>query len=333
MVNPKDETVTTPTGSTNNPPAPALQQLQPGQQQIPQQPIVRYEPKIDLPQWTGTQVEGWLDAVDMIFDTHDCDEKARFRALLSRIPIEVQQSLDPDYRTKATFKEKYDTFKDAIKSRYTASQASRINELLSKCVLGNKKPSHLLQEMRNKAKDHATPSMLESLWTQRLPLHVQTAVAAAVSSTIDEKAKIADAVVEATGGTSKPPSIAAIDSGGTSNGAALYTSQGPTTNSETALLLQIKALREEVAELRLSRGTNSNSQGASNRRGRSRSRSRSRVATSIKGGNNDNNNDDQADDRRRNKSLCWYHRTFGDKAEHCIQDFCKWNSTGNGSSR
>lgn len=304
---------------------PPQQQQQNMQNQQPQ--LVRYEPKIDLPPWTGntgTQVEGWLEAVDLIFDTHDCDEKARFRALLSRIPIEIQQSLDPAFKTKATFKEKYDSFKDAVKSRFAASDTSRINELLSQCTLGNKRPSHLLQEMRNKAKEHATDSMLESLWAQRLPDKARRAVAAAISAGLDEKAKIADAVVESDNMSTRA-TVAAIDGSGTSNDSPRHTSHGPTAQADNALFAELKRLREEIADLRLSKKQNNNSNhGSSGGRGRSRSRSRGRV--NIKDGNTNNNNNSGDSQSYKNKEFCWYHRTFGDKAERCIPDNCKWSS-------
>lgn len=286
--------------------------------------------KIELPAWTGTQVETWLEIVEHAFEAHGCtDPKLKFGKIIAKIPVDTMLSIDPAYKDKP-IEERYEALTDAIKTRFAATEKSKINELLSQCVLGTKKPTHLLQEMRNKAGKNANDAMLESLWMQRLPQHIKGIVAAAVSSTIDVKAKIADEVMDS---CPMVNSIASIDTAScSSQGNPTYLPTGgplpPSCANESAILASLQTLQQQISELKLNQSARNNNSNNSNSNngggGRSRSRSRSRFRNGNNSGNQEQQQQGGSTQQEEDDDICWYHHTFGDKAKKCHITFCKW---------
>ncbi|GFW60367.1 transposon Ty3-I Gag-Pol polyprotein [Trichonephila clavipes] len=76
--------------------------------------------------------------------------------------------------------------------------ASRLNLLLHNLQLGDKRPSHLLSEMRNLAPSKLEDDLLQTLWLQRLPANLQQ-VLSVCKAPLDELTQIADKVHEVSG--------------------------------------------------------------------------------------------------------------------------------------
>ncbi|XP_065094619.1 uncharacterized protein LOC135715148 isoform X2 [Ochlerotatus camptorhynchus] len=65
---------------------------------------------------------------------------------------------------------KYTKIKERITQEYSTSEQNRMQQLLRGCELGDRKPSQLLREMRDLARDVITDEkIIKSLWMQQLP--------------------------------------------------------------------------------------------------------------------------------------------------------------------
>ncbi|XP_049527491.1 uncharacterized protein LOC119458993 [Dermacentor silvarum] len=93
----------------------------------------------------------------------------------------------------------YDDLKAALLQRTVASQRSRIQQLLSTEVLGDRRPSQLLRRIRQLLGDNAG-SIDDALWRelflQRLPANVQMVLATASTMDLNGLAVLADTVME-----------------------------------------------------------------------------------------------------------------------------------------
>ncbi|KYN12433.1 hypothetical protein ALC57_15400 [Trachymyrmex cornetzi] len=69
--------------------------------------------------------------------------------------------------------DKYQKLKETLIARFTDSQKKQMRTLLMSIELGDKKPSHLLLEMRDLAGETTTEGLLRTLWLQRMPARTQ----------------------------------------------------------------------------------------------------------------------------------------------------------------
>lgn len=90
---------------------------------------------------------------------------------------------------------KYDNLKKCIIERFCDSEQEKARKLLSDIELGDRRPTQLLNELRDLAKDKVTDEFLKSLWLQRLPSNVR-AILQASNANLVELAKLADKVME-----------------------------------------------------------------------------------------------------------------------------------------
>lgn len=191
----------------------------------------------------------------------------------------------------------YQILKDAIISRFSESYEEKIRRLLEKELMGDRKPSSFLRHLKSLAGPNFPDDLLKSIWSSRLPRHLQIVLAAQRLQKLGELAELADTLMEI---QSQPPEVCAAGS-----------SQAP--SSEQSSLL---ALQKQVAELTLT--VASLTAPGTQFRGRFRDRSSSR-------------NRNRSYSRPRNDQLCWYHDRFGAKAERCIKP-CAFIESGNPTS-
>ncbi|GFU41074.1 uncharacterized protein NPIL_445901, partial [Nephila pilipes] len=65
--------------------------------------------------------------------------------------------------------ENYDTLKKALLNRFTDTEESRLNKLLTDLELGDKRPSDLLRQMKGLAGNSFSDEVIKSFWLQRFP--------------------------------------------------------------------------------------------------------------------------------------------------------------------
>lgn len=106
----------------------------------------------------------------------------------------------------------YDTLKDELIARTSASEQRRLHHLLIAKELRDRKPTQLLRRMRQLLGDNSSEdSLFKQLFLQRLPRNTQLILAPTSSkSTLEELASVADKILEV---TPSPGQVAATSSG------------------------------------------------------------------------------------------------------------------------
>lgn len=179
----------------------------------------------------------------------------------------------------------YESLKNRLLERFADSEQSRLRKLLSNLSVGDRKPSHLLREMRELAGNDFGIAAIKSLWLQRLSPQIQTILSIS-DDDLEKLASMADKIAEV--------SNAEIYSVGTSASSTRKDSYSD------KILEQIASLTKQVSEL-----------------SRSRSKSRSEFKS------NRNLSNARTNSKVRNKPLCWYHFKFGSNATKCKEP-CKF---------
>lgn len=206
-----------------------------------------------------------------------------------------------DIISKPPADNKYEKIKSELISRLSASQEQRVRQLLTHEELGDRKPSQFLRHLQNLAGAEVPDDFIRSLWTSRLPNHIQAIIAAQVDLPLESVAQIVDKIYEIS-----PQLNGQVAAASTTSSAS---SSGCSSSEIEKLTRRIDDLSRQVAEL----STFSRSRSRSTSRGRiPRWRQRSRSRSSAGPGQ------------------CWYHRRFGTKATKCRPPcaFLQGNGTG-----
>lgn len=196
---------------------------------------------------------------------------------------------------------KYEKLKYNLIKRLSASHEKKIKQLLMHEELGDRKPSQFLRHLQDLAGPESPTDFLITLWSSRLPQNVQTVIASQTDLHIDRLAELADKVHEIAPTT---PQVASTS-----------TSQADSSSNNSTLQQQISELTKQVALLSTQINSNKHrSRSRSNRHNiRQRSRSRPRQPPP-------------------NHPHCFYHYTFGKRANKCTQP-CSYKSENSQGSR
>ncbi|XP_077256528.1 uncharacterized protein LOC143894258 [Temnothorax americanus] len=175
--------------------------------------------------------------------------------------------------------DKYQKIKETLISRLTYSDEKRWRKLLTDVELGDRKPTHLLREMRRLTNNSVDEQLLQTLWLQRMPSRVQELLSVVEGVALDKMAELADKAMERT-----VPTVAAVDTA--------------TPGTDPTLMSSISELTRQIQ--RLVADKDEGRQARSKRRGRSKSRSRT-------------------GDKSQPSKYCFYHARFGKNARNCTQ--------------
>ncbi|KAL4718235.1 hypothetical protein ACJJTC_016861 [Scirpophaga incertulas] len=199
--------------------------------------------------------------------------------------------------------EPYSKLKNAIISRFSESYEEKVRRLLESEPIGDRKPSSFLRHLRSLAGPCFPEQLLETIWLNRLPRHVQLILASRKEQTLEDLWDLADQLMEITSHTPPAPVTFEVSS---SQAAA------PNAADFQDLNRKVEELTRAVAALTAAGPSGGahhfHCHATSRRRNRSHSRSRSRS---------------------RNMQLCWYHDRFASKARKCEQP-CQWSNNANG---
>lgn len=171
----------------------------------------------------------------------------------------------------------YETLKVELIKRLSQSREKEVKQLLTHEELGDRRPSQFLRHLRHLAGSEVPEEFLKTIWTSRLPPHVQTAIASQPRSDLNSLADLADAVMDIVHTTPIVASTAAANN----------------TNLEI-MSRQIAELTRKVEAL-----TTGNRRSRPPRR-EQRNRSQTRSQSNY-----------------RRFPQCWYHSKFGAKATKC----------------
>ncbi|XP_055928213.1 uncharacterized protein LOC129959416 [Argiope bruennichi] len=90
----------------------------------------------------------------------------------------------------------YEVQRRRLCSQYAQSEEQKLKDVISGMQLGDRKPSRLLVEMRNKAGNKISEEILKSLFLQRLPTHVHK-ILAITNDKLERLAEMVDGIMAA----------------------------------------------------------------------------------------------------------------------------------------
>ncbi|XP_064479357.1 uncharacterized protein LOC135392581 [Ornithodoros turicata] len=272
--------------------------------------------QIKLPEFWPNDPQVWFTQVEAQFALRNISSQTtRFNyvvaALTPSVATEVRDVLlsPPDEKP-------YDTLKEQLISRTSASEQRRIQQLLTSEELGDRRPTQLLRRLQQLLGEKASTideTLLRELFLQRLPASVRMILASAKSTTLSDIANMADnimdvgsPVIAAVGSQYEPPAITELRRD-------IIDLKDTLAARDSHAIDDLRAEMNKLVKMVQSLGPT--------QRGRSRSASR-RPAPARRRSPAPSNN---------GNALCWYHQTFGDNARQC-QPPCSRAGNGTASS-
>lgn len=258
----------------------------------PTQPTDIYRVGVRLPPFWPDEPAVWFAQVEGQFLlSRITDDKTKFYYVISQLDHRYAAEVKDIIVTPPTGTS-YETLKSELIKRLSQSREKEVKQLLTHEELGDRRPSQFLRHLRHLAGVEVPEEFLKTIWTSRLPTHVQTAIASQPRSDLNSLADLADAVMDIVSST---PQVAA---------ASL-----PSGSVLDQMSKQIAELTRKVEALSTERNRRSRSHTRHNQRNRSMTRSNSNY---------------------RRYPTCWYHSKYGSKATKCSKpcNFTAENSQG-----
>lgn len=191
---------------------------------------------------------------------------------------------------------KFAKLKSELIKRLSASRQKKHRELLVSEEMGDRKPSQFFRHLKTLAGSDVSEDFLKTIWSSRLPQHLQTVVASQPTLSLEQLAELADTVHDII------PTAAQVSAIGSQIN---QTRTSTTNNGLDELAAQMTELRLEVASLRAQLNPE-----AQTSRGRTRFNSQNR---------NRSKSNNRLRSREWNDSYCFYHNKFGAKAYKCTK--------------
>jgi hypothetical protein len=89
----------------------------------------------------------------------------------------------------------YATLKVELVRSLSSSRDQRVRQILTHEEMGDRKPSHLLRNLKSLAPD-VPEDFLRSIWSSRIPLHIQTILSDQAEGNVDATSQLADRIAE-----------------------------------------------------------------------------------------------------------------------------------------
>lgn len=252
---------------------------------------------LKLPPFWPSDPEIWFRQVEAQFRTRGITtQKTKFDYIVSSLSPEFATEVR-DLIIKPPADTPYDTIREQLIRRTTASEQRKLQQLFSTEQLGDQKPSQLLRRLQQLLGEHASTTdstFLRELFLRRLPNNVQMILASTSNtSSLDELAELADKIMD----IAVPP-VAGIQ------------------NSSPQLNAKVDQLHTEVT--RLQELVKSLSHSRHHRPSRRPSTPRPispHPSTSPR------------PPSPSNSEVCWYHQKYGESARKCKPPCAMSNNT------
>ena len=250
---------------------------------------------LKLPPFWPADPELWFAQVEAQFACRRISaQKAKFDHVVSSLTPEFASEVR-DLLLNPPADTPYDVLREQLTRRTAASEQRKLQQLFTTEELGDRKPTQLLRRMQQLRSGVLTDgSFLQEFFLQRLPHNVRMVLASTPDTTsLDKLAELADKIMEVA--APPPPSVASAT-----------TPIVAGVNTPAPLAAEVEHLRSEVTRL----GSLVQQLGRSRSSSRPASRPSRRSPTPTRS--------------TRNDSYCWYHTTFGDRAQRCRSP-CNWS--------
>lgn len=253
---------------------------------------------VKLPVFWPDQVDVWFCQCEAQFALAGIkNESTKFYHVIAQLEQRYANEVK-DIIKKPPAERQYTVLKQELTKRLTGSREQQVRQLLLHEDLGDRKPSQFLRHLRTLAAEGVSDDFLRSLWSSRLPTHVQAIIASQSSRSLEELADLADKICEVAPGPSHQVAAASV--------AHL---EGMFEKLQQLITTQIT---QQIAQLSIannSRTSREHSRAGPRAASRGRRRSRSRTP-----------------------GMCWYHSIFGDKANKCTSP-CNFKANNNAGNR
>lgn len=211
-------------------------------------------------------------------------DKTKYNAIVASIDGSILQQVS-DLVLHPPANDRYLALKTRILERFADSDESRLKKLLTGVSLGDKKPSHLLRDMKELAGTGLSTAALKSLWLQRLPTQCQAILSISTAEDLDKLSAMADKICDIS-----ISEICTISSSSSNASNSKHNSNDSVNSKLDTLIRRMDQFDNQLSQISRSKSP------FQKRSSRGRSKSLSNE-----------------------KKICWYHRKFSDKATKCIQ--------------
>lgn len=236
------------------------------------------------PPFWETDPEVWFIQIESQFHMSGISlDLTKFHAVVASLDAKFLSCVK-DIITAPPDKNAYQALKDRLLAEFSQTETTRLKLLLKDLQLGDRRPSQLLNEMKNLSTEKISEDLLRTLWLQRLPAYMQQIMVTS-SVSLTELCQLADKIHEV---SSIPNSVLDIKS---------------KTDELQVVRAEIQALSTAIQRL-------------------SRSRLRDRTSRkprsqSLSSGSRNSRPPSTPDE------YCWYHYRFRSKARKCKPP-CNW---------
>lgn len=259
--------------------------------------------RLSWPRINMANIELWFLQVDNWFIVNRItSDNTRFSTIVAALDPELLAQVYAVVKNPpAPPASKYEALKNAVIRNFTESEQRRAQLYVTGLQLGDKKPSHLLNDLRRVGGDTQDEKLLKALWLNRLPTQVQTCLAATPPQPLNHLAELADTVMETFRvGSNGHVNAVSPNAGPTVAAASPNVATNNTVKSSDSDAIAKLAEKIEKLTRTIARMNETPNRSRSNER----SSSRTRSATPA--------NDGPDEDGR-----CWYHHTYGSNATKC----------------
>lgn len=156
---------------------------------------------VKLPPFWGKSPVFWFTRAESIFRRAGITvQETMYDHVLAVLPEESISDVYDVIEKIATSRSTtpYTTLKDALISRNTLSEKERLEQILSKESLGDRKPSDFYRHLKHLAGNSSVVNdeLIKSLWTRRLPVEIQCALTTSSKTDIQDLTELADMLAQ-----------------------------------------------------------------------------------------------------------------------------------------
>lgn len=224
------------------------------------------------------------------------DEDTKYYYVMSQLDQRYAAEVE-DLIVNPPDRDKYLKLKTELIKRLSISREKEVKQLLIHEELGDRRPSQFLRHMQQLAGPNIPEDFLKSIWTSRLPVHLQTVVVSRKNTPLEELAELADQVHDI---VPISPQVATTTVASASSSSTI----DRMANEIAELTRQVKALSSQQHRRSRSPQRNTNK-----KRGNSKTRSESNY---------------------RRFPICFFHYKYGEKAFQCLKP-CDFQGNASGS--
>ena len=272
----------------------------------------------------------WFCQVEASFAiTRVTVDETKFQYLLANLDPSVLPFVS-DIIQNPPVADKYNAIKTRILESFSESKESKLRRMLKGQLLGDRKPSHFLQHLRNLSSNQCEDVVLKSLFLEQLPQQINAILAASAEADLNRLAAMADQIMD----LQRPTQVYAVSNA--NSGKSPQDHAAPANFTQTEMLRQINALAARLdkalneGNFSRSRSRNRPKSSGSGTCGCNRGRSQTPSCGGCRSKSPCLGNRDCRGQNDEKKQVCFYHRRFGEKARNCNKP-CPWAASGNTS--